>query len=127
MKQLNDVAEFHKAFNHPVEPKPIIPDIKRMLLRVELIQEELNEFALAIQEENLVEVADALGDLQYVVLGSVLEFGLGEKFPSIFAEIHASNMSKLDNGFPLYANNGKVMKGSMSFKPDIKSILEDEN
>ena len=123
MKHLDKVAEFHKAFSHPIEPKPILPDMKRQLLRVELIREELAELELAIQEENLVEVADALGDLEYVVLGSVLEFGLKSKFNEIFTEIHNSNMSKLENGFPMYANNGKIMKGKDYFRPDLADII----
>lgn len=94
---LNDVAEFHKTFDAPVLPTPQIPDKNRCELRVKLLQEELDELQQAIAEKNLVEIADALCDLQYVLSGAVLEFGLGEKFAELFAEVHRSNMSKACN------------------------------
>ncbi len=91
---LNMVAEFHRTFQHPVLEEPQIPAAERAKLRVTLLQEELDEFRQAIEEGDLVEVADALCDLQYVLAGAVLEFGLGEKFPELFAEVQRSNMSK---------------------------------
>lgn len=97
MKQpesLDLVAEFHHTFKHPVLPAPTIPDEKRCKLRVELLAEELKELEQAIGEKDLVGVADALCDLQYVLSGAVLEFGLGEKFRSLFEEVQRSNMSK---------------------------------
>lgn len=97
MKQpdsLELVAEFHQTFKHPVLTAPTIPDEKRCKLRVELLAEELRELEQAIGEKDLVGVADALCDLQYVLSGAVLEFGLGEKFKSLFEEVQRSNMSK---------------------------------
>ncbi len=91
---LNMVAEFHRVFQHPVLKKPQIPPAARAALRVALLEEELEEFKQAINRGDLVEVADALCDLQYVLAGAVLEFGLGEKFPELFAEVQRSNMSK---------------------------------
>lgn len=91
---LNQVAEFHKTFKHPVVSSPAIPDEKRCALRVELIAEELKELEQAIKDKNLVEVADALCDIQYVLSGAVLEFGLGGKFVELFNEVQRSNMSK---------------------------------
>ena len=91
---LNQVAEFHKTFKHPIQPEPIIPDEKRCKLRVELISEELKELQEAIDNNDLVEVADALCDIQYVLSGAVLEFGLGDKFRTLFDEVQRSNMSK---------------------------------
>jgi predicted HAD superfamily Cof-like phosphohydrolase len=91
---LNQVAEFHKTFHHPILDSPQIPDEKRSALRVSLIAEELEELAQAIKENDLVEVADALCDIQYVLSGAVLEFGLGDKFVSLFEEVQRSNMSK---------------------------------
>ncbi len=91
---LNQVAQFHKTFQHPVLDTPTIPDEKRCKLRVELIAEELKELEQAIQDKDLVEVADALCDIQYVLAGAVLEFGLGEKFKTLFDEVQRSNMSK---------------------------------
>ena len=91
---LNQVAEFHKTFNAPILEKPQIPSKERCELRVSLLQEELNELQQAIADNDLVEIADALCDLQYVLSGAVLEFGLGEKFIEMFNEVHRSNMSK---------------------------------
>jgi predicted HAD superfamily Cof-like phosphohydrolase len=91
---LNQVAEFHSTFNHPIEPKPIIPAENRCKLRVALIAEELKELEQAIADKNIVEVADALADIQYVLSGAILEFGLGEKFKALFDEVQRSNMSK---------------------------------
>jgi predicted HAD superfamily Cof-like phosphohydrolase len=91
---LNQVAAFHRTFQHPILPEPAIPSPDRCKLRVLLLQEELNEFQKAIADGDLVEVADALCDLQYVLAGAVLEFGLGEKFPTLFNEVQRSNMSK---------------------------------
>ncbi len=91
---LNMVAEFHRTFQHPVLDSPQIPAPERAQLRVNLLEEELNEFRQAIEKGNIVEVADALCDLQYVLAGAILEFGLGEKFPDLFAEVQRSNMSK---------------------------------
>lgn len=94
---LNQVAEFHKTFNAPILHQPQIPSIERCELRVSLLQEELNELKDSIANHDLVEIADALCDLQYVLSGAVLEFGLGEKFPALFNEVHRSNMSKACN------------------------------
>jgi len=91
---LNQVAEFHHTFKHPVIEKPEIPSKERCELRIALIAEELKELQQAVDDNNLVEVADALCDLQYVLSGAVLEFGLGEKFKELFDEVHRSNMSK---------------------------------
>ena len=91
---LNMVAAFHRTFQHPVLEEPQIPSPERAQLRVNLLQEELDEFRQAIQAGDLVEAADALCDLQYVLAGAILEFGLGEKFPELFAEVQRSNMSK---------------------------------
>jgi predicted HAD superfamily Cof-like phosphohydrolase len=88
------VAEFHHTFKHPILPSPAIPDEKRCKLRVELIAEELKELEEAIQEKDIVAVADALCDIQYVLSGAVLEFGLGNKFKALFEEVQRSNMSK---------------------------------
>jgi predicted HAD superfamily Cof-like phosphohydrolase len=91
---LNQVAEFHKTFSAPILESPQIPDQKRCDLRVELLSEELKELQDAINDFNIIEVADALCDLQYVLSGAVLEFGLGDKFVDLFNEVQRSNMSK---------------------------------
>ncbi len=93
-ESLKSVAEFHRTFRVPVLSAPALPPPNRCALRVNLIQEELNELQEAIEQGDLVEVADALADLQYVLSGAVLEFGLGDKFKALFDEVHRSNMSK---------------------------------
>ncbi len=97
MKQLdslNQVAEFHRTFKHPILEVPMIPSEDRCRLRVALLAEELKELEVAILQNDIVEVADALCDLQYVLSGAVLEFGLGDKFRDLFDEVQRSNMSK---------------------------------
>jgi predicted HAD superfamily Cof-like phosphohydrolase len=97
MKQLdslNQVVDFHRTFKHPILDTPTIPAEDRCRLRIALLAEELKELEVAILEKDIVEVADALCDLQYVLSGAVLEFGLGEKFRDLFDEVQRSNMSK---------------------------------
>jgi predicted HAD superfamily Cof-like phosphohydrolase len=91
---LNQVADFHRTFKHPIEKTPLIPAPERCQLRVSLLKEELQELEDAIAANDLVEVADALCDIQYVLSGAVLEFGLGDKFRELFDEVQRSNMSK---------------------------------
>ncbi len=91
---LNQVAEFHRTFKHPILEIPQIPSKQRSDLRVSLIAEELKELQEAIDNNDIVEVADALADIQYVLAGAILEFGLGEKFRALFDEVQRSNMSK---------------------------------
>lgn len=91
---LNDVAEFHRTFHLPVLDAPEIPDADRCRLRINLLREELKELEEAIEDHDLVEAADAFADLQYVLSGAILEFGLGKKFKALFDEVHRSNMSK---------------------------------
>ena len=94
INSLNQVADFHRTFNAPILETPQIPSEQRCELRVNLLQEELNELSQAIKDNDLVEIADALCDIQYVLSGAVLEFGLGEKFVELFNEVQRSNMSK---------------------------------
>jgi predicted HAD superfamily Cof-like phosphohydrolase len=91
------VAEFHRTFQHPILPTPAIPDENRCKLRVALLAEELKELEVAILEKDLVGVADALADIQYVLSGAILEFGLANKFKDLFEEVQRSNMSKACN------------------------------
>ena len=97
MEQLEKVKEFQKLFELPILDKPQLIDKKRAWFRISLIEEELTELKEAVNANELVEVADALCDLQYVLLGAVLEFGMGEKFVEMFNEVHRSNMSKACN------------------------------
>ena len=125
-KQINDVKDFHDAFKIPVQNNgPIIPSKERCDLRYSLIREELEEFKNAFEAGDLVEVADALTDLQYVLFGSVLEFGLQHKFEELFTEVQRSNMSKLDrDGKAIYRDDGKVLKSDLWTPPNLKNILE---
>ena len=97
INSLNQVADFHRTFNAPILDTPQIPSEQRCELRVSLLQEELNELSQAIKDNDLVEIADALCDIQYVLSGAVLEFGLGDKFVDLFNEVQRSNMSKACN------------------------------
>ncbi len=94
---LNLVAQFHQTFKHPIVSAPAIPDDSRCKLRVALLAEELKELEVGIANKDIVEIADALCDLQYVLSGAILEFGLGEKFKQLFDEVQRSNMSKACN------------------------------
>lgn len=91
---LTDVAEFMNTFGQDVINRPGLPSAEICKLRVDLIQEELNELKTAIEEDDIVEVADALADLQYVLSGAIHAFGMGTVFQSLFNEVHRSNMSK---------------------------------
>ncbi len=120
------VHEFHKAFGLGIKDKPTADlDIKKNLLRYELMREENEEYLEAANNNDLVEVADALGDMLYILCGTIIEHGMQHKIEEVFNEIQRSNMSKLGaNGKPIYREDGKVLKGPNYFKPNIKSILE---
>lgn len=91
---LNLVEEFHQTFEHPIEPAPIVPSKKRQDLRKKLLREEVEEFCKGVDEGDLLQILDALCDIQYVLSGAVLEFGFKNNFPLAFREVHRSNMSK---------------------------------
>ena len=97
MDYIKMVEEFHQTFKAPVLETPQIPSKERCDLRINLMQEELNEIKEAIENNDFVEISDGLCDLMYVLCGSILEFGLGEKFNTLFDEVQRSNMSKACN------------------------------
>lgn len=97
MKELKQVTEFMRMSNHPILSEPQIPSNERCALRVELIDEELKELREAIYNYDIVETADAICDLLYVVYGAANEFGLNDKLEALFNEVHRSNMSKACN------------------------------
>jgi predicted HAD superfamily Cof-like phosphohydrolase len=120
------VRAFHDAFGIANAPGPTaaIGD-REALLRYKLIREENEEYLDAALRGDLTEVADALGDILYILCGTLLKHGLQEKIDAVFREIQRSNMSKLGaDGKPIYREDGKVMKGPGYFKPDIGSILD---
>lgn len=123
---INMVKQFHEAFKIGNEEKPIGNiDEKDYLLRYKLMREENEEYLEAAQNGDLVEIADACGDMLYILCGTMLKHGLQDKIEEVFKEIQSSNMSKLDeNGQPIYREDGKVLKSDLYFKPDIKAILE---
>jgi predicted HAD superfamily Cof-like phosphohydrolase len=120
------VHEFHSAFGLGIEISPTADlDIKKNLLRYELMREENEEYLEAANNGDLVEVADALGDMLYILCGTIIEHGMQDKIEEVFNEIQRSNMSKLGaDGKPIYREDGKVLKGPNYFKPSIKEILD---
>ncbi|MDX2359980.1 MAG: nucleoside triphosphate pyrophosphohydrolase family protein [Crocinitomicaceae bacterium] len=123
---ISAVEEFHTAFKigNNYAPTTEISE-KEIELRHRLMQEENEEYLEAAKEGDLVEVADALGDMLYILCGTILKHGMQDKIVEVFQEIQRSNMSKLDKeGNPIYREDGKVMKSDQYFRPDIKAILE---
>ena len=125
-RKLEAVAEFHEAFGLGVAENPRADIGSRKIdLRFNLMAEENEEYLEAAKNNDLVEVADALGDMLYILCGTILEHGMQHKIEEVFEEIQRSNMSKLGtDGKPIYRKDGKVMKGPDYFKPDIAKILE---
>jgi predicted HAD superfamily Cof-like phosphohydrolase len=122
--KLAAVTEFHTAFRLNMNDKPIADIGKRNELRFNLMKEENEEYLEAANNNDLVEVADALGDMLYILCGTIIEHGMQDKIEEIFNEIQRSNMSKLgEDGNPIYREDGKVLKGPNYFKPNIASIL----
>tara|TARA_B100000683_G_C12329442_1_gene489944 strand:+ start:198 stop:671 length:474 start_codon:yes stop_codon:yes gene_type:complete len=116
------VGDFMEAFGQDVQLEPTWPDFNTRELRLELIAEELDELSDAVADRDMIQIADALTDLLYVVYGAGHAFGLD--LDECFQEVHASNMSKLGpNGRPIHREDGKVMKGPGYFEPDLESIL----
>ena len=125
---INDVKEFHDAFSIKNEDKPkgLIAE-NDQLLRFNLMREENEEYLEAAKQGDLIEIADALGDMLYILCGTILKHGMQDKIEEVFTEIQRSNMSKLDkDGNPIYREDGKVLKSDQYFKPNIKAILDQE-
>jgi len=126
-KPLESVKKFHQAFGLGIadRPKASLGKNKNQL-RYELMKEENEEYLEAAMNDDIVEVADALGDMLYILCGTMLEHGMQDTIEDVFNEIQSSNMSKLDtNGKPIYREDGKVLKGKNYFKPDIKQFFND--
>ncbi|MGH1385737.1 hypothetical protein [Kordia sp.] len=125
-RRIEAVTEFHEAFGLGIKNTPTA-DIgeARNMLRFNLMKEENEEYLEAAQNNDLVEVADALGDMLYILCGTIIEHGMQEKIVAVFEEIQRSNMSKLgEDGKPIYREDGKVLKGPNYFKPNIAEILK---
>ena len=122
MSNFNKVKTFMNTYGQEIKESPEFPDSKIVQLRIDLIQEELNELKEAINNNDIVEVADALTDILYVTYGAGHSFGVD--LDNCFNEVQNSNMSKLgEDGKPIYNDSGKVMKGPNYFKPNIKKII----
>ncbi len=122
MSNFSKVKTFMNTYGQDVKEKPDFPDSKIVKLRIDLIEEELNELKEAINNNDIVEVADALTDILYVTYGAGHSFGVD--LDSCFEEVQRSNMSKLgEDGKPIYNESGKVMKGPKYFTPNLKKII----
>ena len=125
-KQLKAVQLFHETYGLGVsnELKADLGSLKNEL-RFNLMKEENEEYLEAVKNNDIVEIADALGDMLYILCGTILEHGLQHKIEAVFDEIQRSNMSKLgEDGKPIYREDGKVMKGPNYFKPSFEAILK---
>ena len=128
-RKIAAVTEFHQAFKLGVQNQPIANlGADKNLLRYRLMREENEEYLEAANQGDLVEVADALGDMLYILCGTIIEHGMQEVIEEVFEEIQRSNMRKLGaDGQPIYREDGKVLKGENYFKPDIAAILQRKN
>ena len=124
-KQLEAVKQFHDVFKISYNGN-LCADLgeSKNILRYNLMKEENDEYLEAIKNKDIVEIADALGDMLYILCGTILEHGLQDKIEAVFDEIQRSNLSKLgSNGEPIYREDGKVIKGPNYSKPQLKNIL----
>ena len=124
-KPMDAVTEFHEAYGLGIENKPQANLPKNIVeLRYHLMKEENEEYLQAAEENDLVEIGNALGDMLYILCGTIISHGFQDKMEAIFDEIQRSNMSKLGaDGKPIYRADGKVLKGPNYFKPDLAKIL----
>ena len=126
-KPIRAVTKFHKAFGLGLEFKPnanLPSEITE--LRYKLMKEENEEYLEAVKSNDLIEIADALGDMLYILCGTIISHGFQNKIEALFDEIQRSNMSKLgSDGKPIYREDGKVLKGPHYFKPNIEKILKE--
>lgn len=117
------VREFHETYNLARGLHPALPDEKLRQLRIDLLREEMDEYIQGETADDIVEIADALADIIYIACGTAVAYGI--PLDRVFAEVHRSNMSKLDeNGKPIYREDGKVLKSRLYSPPDVKGILD---
>ena len=123
--QINKVRAFHNAFKQENGIRPSNTDQNVFELRHRLMAEENDEYLEACKNNDLIGIADALGDQLYILCGTILKHGLQNKIEDVFAEIHESNMSKLDeNGKPIFREDGKILKSKNYFKPDLSKFIK---
>lgn len=126
--QIDAVQKFHTVFGHPVRNEPTLILDQRAGFRADLLREEIEEYFTANATGDIVEVADALGDIAYILFGTIIEHGLQDKIVEIFNAIQESNMSKLgEDGKPIYREDGKILKGPNYFPPteQIELIIQE--
>ena len=123
-QQLEKVTQFHRVFKQIDGTEPQLLPENDFLLRHRLMAEENEEYLEACQQDDMVEIADALGDQLYILCGTILKHGMQNIIEDVFNEIQESNMSKLDeNGQPLFREDGKIMKSNKYFPPNLERIL----
>lgn len=121
---LSKVRLFQTTFKQSVSESPTVSNITDATLRYELMKEENEEYFEAVQDNNIVEIADALGDQLYILLGTINHHGMHHIIPKVFDAIQDSNMSKLGaDGKPIFREDGKVMKGPNYIRPNIKQFF----
>jgi len=126
-EQLAKVAEFHKAFKQKDGKWPQPLEQKDYILRHALMKEENDEYLEACEKNSLIEIADALGDQLYILCGTILKHGMQDVIIDVFNEIQASNMSKLgDDGNPILREDGKILKGSSYFRPNLSKFINQQ-
>ena len=123
--QIEAVKIFHEIYKLSYKENPTTEiGLDKIKLRFNLMAEENQEYLQAAKNNDLIEVADALGDMLYILCGTIIEHGMQDKIEEVFDEIQKSNLSKLGkDGKPIYRNDGKVMKGPNYFKPNISKVL----
>jgi predicted HAD superfamily Cof-like phosphohydrolase len=125
-KQLKQLDEFQVAYNSTRNSKPTLISEDDYSLRYKLGKEELDEYLDACKDGDLIEVADALADQLYILLGTMISHGMGNVIEDIFDEVHRSNMSKLgEDGKPIYREDGKILKGPNFSSPNLSKFLSD--
>ena len=123
-KQMNAVKDFHDTFGLSYNDSPTVALEKIIELRYNLMKEENEEYIEAARKNDIIEVADALGDMLYILCGTIIEHGMSDIIEDVFDEIQKSNMSKLGaDGKPIYRKDGKVMKGPNYFKPNFSKFF----
>jgi predicted HAD superfamily Cof-like phosphohydrolase len=123
-KQIEQVKEFYMAFGHPSSDRPIVLSDERVIMRHRLLDEEVVELFDSGITGDVVEVADAIVDCFYILIGTAIEYGIADKLVGAFNEVHKSNMSKLgEDGRPIYREDGKILKGPNYKRPELKDIV----
>ena len=124
-KQIEQLKEFHRVFGLIERKRPMLIPDDEYESRRRLLEEEVRELDEAYYDDDIIEIADAITDCLYVLIGTALQFGLTDVLEKCFDEVHRSNMSKLgEDGIPIVHFGGKVMKGSNYSPPDLLKIIK---